>query len=243
MAAATQKRIRYSAVYSEIEDDEMGVNNEEQAKETTLEAGYREQLETLLASRKESEDFELEAIKRLKKAQNKFDDIRNECLILNVRADDMNKTVGQQIDELTGFLKEYQAKENDKMAQSDTLTLIEQVKLAKTELGKTLERMMGAQRRAVGLRTNREVAQSEVEGHIKNLEQFAKQRLKIDREIDVATQSLEEERARRLQISEIERRYEADVHEVFETVSLSRRVLVETTTQPIMGKFFGNDPL
>lgn len=62
----------------------------------------------------------------------------------------------------------------------------------------------------------------------------------IEKETEVATQNLGEEYARRLQISEIESRYTADVHEVIQTVSLAQQVLVETTTKPIMGKFWRN---
>lgn len=157
---------------------------------------------------------------------------------LENRFADMNKSIGQKFDELTGFLKEYRAEESDKMAQSGTSGLIEKVKVAKAELGKTGERTLGAQRRAVGLRTRRKVTQSDVEGQIRSLEQFAKQRLQIDKEIEVAAQSLEEERARRLQIAEIESRYTADVQELYETVTLERTVLMEVNNQPIMGKFF-----
>lgn len=146
----------------------------------------------------------------------------------------MNKTIGQRFDELSGFLKEYRTEEKDKMANSDTLGLIEKIKVAKAELGKTAERMMGAQRKVIGLRTRRDVTQSDVEGQIKNLELFAKQRLQIDKEIDVAAQNLAEERARRLQIADIEDRYTADVQELYETVTLERTILMEVTTQPIM---------
>lgn len=116
------------------------------------------------------------------------------------------------------------------MANTDTTSLIDQIKVAKIELGKTVERMMGAQRKAIGLRTRREVTQSDVEGQIKNLELFAKQRLQIDREIDVAAKNLEEERARRLQIADIEDRYTADVQELFESATMGREILVETHT-------------
>lgn len=91
----------------------------------------------------------------------------------------MNKTIGRPLEDLFGFLKEYQAKETNKLAQSDSAGLIEQVRVAKAELGDMLERTMDAQHKAVCLRIRQEVAQSEVEGQIRDLERFAKQRLRI----------------------------------------------------------------
>lgn len=74
------ERVSYLEVYSNSGDEDMEQIPEEPAP-STLEQGYYDQIKTLQESRKNYEDFEIEAADRLKKAKNSLDDIRDECLI------------------------------------------------------------------------------------------------------------------------------------------------------------------